>query len=215
MAARIESVNIGRERTIPGHAKMGGTGIFKEPVAGATFVATLGILGDCVADARHHGGPDQALYVYFSEDYAWWSAKLGRALAPGTFGDNLTISGLSSADMAIGDRLVAGKAVLEITAPRIPCHTLAARMADPGFAKAYRDAERPGVYCRVIAEGELAAGEEVIHQRYAGERIGVVEMFRDWFRRKQLSPAELRKTLAAPIAARARADWEELLVRAG
>jgi MOSC domain-containing protein YiiM len=87
-------------------------------------------------------------------------------------------------------------------------------MDDPGFVKAYRDAERPGVYCRVIAEGKIAAGFSVSHEPYAGERIGAVEMFRDWFIRKKLSAADLRKTLAAPIAVRARADWEKLLARA-
>ena len=91
------------------------------------------------------------------------------AIAPGTFGDNLTISGITSADLAIGDRLIAGDVVLEVTAPRIPCGTLAARMDDPGFVKAYRDAARPGAYCRVIKEGEVRAGMDVIHQPYAGE----------------------------------------------
>ena len=101
---------------------------------------------------KHHGGPDQAVYVYLSEDYDWWSKTLGRPIAPGTFGDNITISGLTSADLAIGDRLIAGDVVIEVTTPRIPCNTLAARMGDPGFVKAYRDAGRPGAYCRVIAK---------------------------------------------------------------
>ena len=156
-------------------------------------VAALGVEGDCVADANHHGGPDQAVYVYFAEDYEWWSEKLGRTLAPGTFGDNLTISGISSPDVAIGDRFIAGEVVLEVTVPRIPCGTLARRMEDREFVKAFRDAERPGVYCRVIAEGEVRAGTPVTHQRYAGERIGIVEMYRDWFVRKRLECGRVAK----------------------
>lgn len=211
---KIESVNIGHERAIPGHPKMGGTGIFKAPVAGPVRVGRFSVEGDCVFDQKHHGGPDQAVYVYFSDDYDWWSKSLGRPIAPGTFGDNVTISGLTSADLAIGDRLVAGEVVLEIAAPRIPCNTLAARMADSGFVKAYRDAARPGAYCRVISEGEVRAGMDVIHQPYAGKRIALNDMFRDWFVRKTLDVARLKATLAAPIATRARKDWEELLAAA-
>lgn len=207
--ARLESVNIGEERPFPNNTRR--SGIYKEPVARPVKIAALGVEGDCVADAYHHGGPDQAVYVYFAEDYAWWSEKLCRKLAPGTFGDNLTISGIASPNVAIGDRFVIADLVLEVTVPRIPCGTLAKRMQDREFVKAFRYAERPGVYCRVIAEGEVAAGMPVVHQLYAGERIGIVEMYRSWFVRKTLSAAELRRTLAAPIGIRARRDWEELL----
>jgi MOSC domain-containing protein YiiM len=208
---RIESVNIGREQTIPDHLKMGGTGIFKAPVAGPVRVGKFSVEGDCVFDKKHHGGPDQAVYVYFSGDYDWWSKTLGRKIAPGTFGDNITITGLTSADLAIGDRLIAGAVVLEVAAPRIPCNTLAARMDDSRFVKAYRDAARPGAYCRVISEGEVSAGMDVIHQPYAGKRIALTGMFRDWFVRKSLDVARLKETLAAPIGARARKDCDELL----
>jgi MOSC domain-containing protein YiiM len=210
--ARIESVNVGRERPLDGGSSR--TGIYKEPVAGPVRIGMLGVEGDCVADRRHHGGPDQAIYVYLAEDYGWWSERLGREIGPGMFGENLTIAALSEADLAIGDRLAAGPVILEVTAPRIPCNTLATRMGDPAFVKAYRAAERPGVYCRVIAEGEVAAGMEVAYQRYPGERVGAVEMFRDFFVSRTLGVEELRRTLAAPIAARARTDFEGLLAKA-
>ncbi len=125
-----------------------------------------------------------------------------------------TISGLTSAELAIGDRLVAGEVVLEATAPRLPCNTLAKRMEDPGFVKSFRDAALPGVYCRVIAAGPLAVGTEVEHRPYGGERVSVVPMFRQWFERKTIGAAEVEKTLAAPLAARFRRDWEKLLASA-
>jgi len=207
--ARIESVNIGERRSFAND--IGRTGIYKTPVSGPVKVAMLGIEGDYVADEKHHGGPDQAVYVYFAEDYAWWSEKLGRVLAPGTFGDNVTISGIESKNVAIGDRFIAGDVALQVTVPRIPCGTLARRMQDREFVKAFRYAERPGVYCRVTAEGEIAAGMSVTVERYAGDRIGIVAMYRQWFVRKKLDIVDLRRTLAAPIGARARCDWEELL----
>ncbi len=210
--ATIESVNVGRERLFEND--IGRTGIYKVPVSGPVAVGAQGVEGDHIADAKHHGGPDQAVYLYFSDDYAWWSKTLGRELGPGTFGENLTIAGLVSADMAIGDRLVAGEVVLEVTAPRIPCNTLARRMGDPGFVKAFRHAELPGAYCRVIETGFVSAGMPVAHQPYQGKRVGAVGMFRDTFMAKTLDPARIREVLEAPIAVRERANWSAFLPEA-
>lgn len=212
--AKVASVNVGREQLIPGHERMGGTGIFKAPANGPAKFGRLGVEHDCVFDKKHHGGPDQAIYVYFTADYDWWSRELGREVAPGTFGDNLTISGLTSAEIAVGDRFSIGDVVLEATAPRIPCNTLAARMNDPQFVKRFRDADMPGAYCRVLREGSVQAGMEVSYEPFAGERVSVLGMYRDWFRRKDLKADSLRRTLAAPIAERSRRDWEELLAAA-
>ncbi len=116
----------------------------------------MGLEGDSIVDKKNHGGRDQAVYIYGGADYAWWSRArpdLDHGYQPGTFGENLTISDLESAEYAVGDRLQIGEVVLEVTAPRIPCVTLAARMGDPQFIKAFMAAERPGLYCRVIVEG--------------------------------------------------------------
>ncbi len=210
--AQIESVNIGTERRFDNDT--GSTGIYKAPIQGAAAIHALGVSGDCVADTENHGGPDQAVYLYFADDYAWWAEKLGRTLAPGTFGDNLTLSGIASADVAVGDRLTAGDVVLEVTAPRIPCNTLARRMEDSGIVKAFRQAERPGAYCRVIEAGEIEAGMAVAHQRYSGKRVGVVEMFRDNFVAKTLNASRIAEVLDAPIAVRERAKWRAFLAAA-
>lgn len=207
--ARIESVNVGTARGMPNYD--GPTGIFKEPVAGGAKVGALGVEGDHIADLENHGGPDQAVYCYLSEDYRWWSEKLGKPLAPGQFGENLTISGLDAEALAAGDRLVAGDVTLEVTAPRIPCNTLARRMEDSGFVKAFRAAERPGFYCRVLAPGDVAAGTPVTLKRHQGERVTMLEIFRVWFERRALSPERLRRVLAAPVAERVCTDIEALL----
>ena len=102
------SINIGSARTIGNANVSGQTGIYKLPVAGPVQVTADGLADDAIVDTRNHGGPDQAVYVYGGADYAWWSAELGRELAPGTFGENLTISDLESAPLAIGDRLHVG-----------------------------------------------------------------------------------------------------------
>ena len=120
------SVNIGRAEPIKKAKKSGVTGIFKRPLQAGGHIGPEGLDGDVIVDTESHGGPDQAVYVYGTNDYAWWSAALGRDLEPGTFGENLTIGGLESAQFNIGDRLQLGDVILEVTAPRIPCSTLAA-----------------------------------------------------------------------------------------
>lgn len=225
---QVISVNIGRAQRIKKGKSSEITGIFKEPASGPVTVTALGLAGDAVCDTKHHGGVDQAVYVYGEPDYAWWSAELGRPLLPGTFGENITISDLASAELAVGDRLHLAQVVLEVTSPRIPCSTLAARMGDPTFVKRYRHAERPGVYCRVIREGTVAAGEPVRLEPYDDSRLsvgpplglgpplGVLEMFRDFYA-DRWDEARLRRYLAAPIAERDRAELAAQLaaLRAG
>lgn len=207
---RLLSVNVGREEPIQNAKKSGKTGIFKRPVDGPVGIAVGGLAGDHISDTENHGGADQAVYVFGEPDYAWWSEELGRDLPPGTFGENLTISGLKSAETCLGDRLHVGSVILEVTAPRIPCVTLAARMGDPSFVKRFRLAERPGLYCRVIDEGRVQAGDRVELRGYGGEAVPVIEVFRGFFDPR---PSEhmIRRHLAAPIAVRARVDKEKQL----
>jgi MOSC domain-containing protein YiiM len=207
---QLISVNIGKERAIDNAKKSGKTGIYKLPVSAPVKVYSLGLESDFICDMKNHGGADQAIYVYGLPDYEWWSKELGRDLVPGTFGENLTISGLESARFSIGDRLRLPSVVIEVTAPRIPCSTLAARMGDPVFAKRFRFAERPGLYCRVIQEGYVQAGESVVLEPYRGETVTAIEMFRDVYE-PQLSESTLRRYLSAPVALRDRVDKEEQL----
>jgi len=205
---QLLSVNIGQERSIQNGKRTEATGIYKLPVTMPVAITPLGLAGDAVVDVENHGGVDQAVYVYGVPDYAWWSAQLGYELEPGTFGENLTIAEMESAALTIGDMLHIGAVTLQVTAARIPCATLAARMGDPGFVKRFRAAERPGAYCRVVQAGIVQAGDPVRLARYAGETITLVEMFRDFY---DPHPTEdtIRRHLAAPIAVRARADIEE------
>ena len=209
---RLISINIGQRQTQQNGDKLETTGIYKSSIQGPVKITSLGITEDFIGSPKHHGGPDQAVYVYGAEDYAWWSRELGKELTPGTFGDNLTIGELESADFNIGDRFVMGNVILEVTAPRIPCSTLATRMGDPQFVKKYRNAERPGLYCRVIAEGAIEAGVEVAVQRSEGEAVGVIEVFRDWYERDK-DESTLRRFLASPIAIRARRKMTDQLER--
>jgi MOSC domain-containing protein YiiM len=184
------------------------TGIFKLPASGRVRIGKLGLEGDVIMDKKHHGGPDQAVYVYGQADYDWWRDQLGRDLPPGIFGENLTISELESASFNIGDVLIVGEVKLQVTAPRIPCSDFAARMEDLQWVKKFRAAERPGLYCRVLQEGFVQAGDPVSVEKYTGETLSIVQMYRDYYESKK-DEALIRRHLAAPIAVRARREMEE------
>jgi MOSC domain-containing protein YiiM len=204
------SVNLGKERLLERRGRSETTGIFKLPTAEGVRVTKLGLEGDAILSKKHHGGPDQAVYVYGGADYEWWSRELGREIAPGTFGENLTIGALESAHFNVGDYLYIKEVTLQITAPRIPCNTFAARMNDPQWVRKFRQAERPGLYCRVVREGTVRAGEPVAVERYAGATISILEMYREYYNRDK-DEETLRRHLAAPIAIRARRDLEKEL----
>jgi MOSC domain-containing protein YiiM len=206
----LQSINVGQARPIPGMKAL--TGIFKESVRGPVSITRNGIAQDAICDRRHHGGVDQAIYVYFAEDYQFWSDALGAAQAPGTFGENLTLSGTDSASTAIGDRIIIGDLVLEVTYHRTPCMTFAAKMGDPGFVRRFHRAGRPGAYCRVIAPASIEAGLPVTYRRYAGERITVRELMAlDGVR--ELDPAFMRRALTTPLRDKTRFKYEDLLAR--
>lgn len=206
------SVNLGQDRILQRRDRTERTGIFKFPTDESVRVTRLGLEGDVIVSRKHHGGPDQAIYVYGAGDYEWWSKELGRDIAPGTFGENLTISELESAQFNIGDYLNIDEVTLQVTAPRIPCGTFAARMDDPQWVKRFRHAERPGLYCRVITDGFVRTGDPVSMERYVDETISIPEMFRDFYE-KNKSEESLRRHLKAPIDIRTRRDLEKELQR--
>lgn len=207
---KLLSINIGKERQQQRKDYVETTGIYKIPVDAPVEIKSLGIDGDAICDTKNHGGVDQALYIYGGADYAWWSKEIGKELAPGTFGDNLTISDLESGSFNVGDYLYIGEVTLQVTAPRIPCGTFATRMEDPHWVKKFRAAERPGLYVRIIKQGIVKAGDLVSVEKYTGETISIVEMYREHYN-KNKSGESLRRHLNAPISLREHKDLEEEL----
>jgi MOSC domain-containing protein YiiM len=173
----IQSVNVGRVRTVEFRDGFDRTAIWKSPVAGPVRVRGVNLDGDDQADRSAHGGPDKAVYAYAAEDLAWWSEALDRRVEPGTFGENLTTIGIDVAGAIVGERWAIGSAVLEVSQPRIPCYKLGIRMGDPQFPRRFAAAGRPGAYLRIIAEGAIAAGStiEVVSRPTHGVTVGLIE----------------------------------------
>lgn len=204
---KLLSVNVGTEKSLQNKERVEITGIHKIPVQGGVQITALGIPGDFIGSPKHHGGTDQALYIYGEADYQWWQRELGKRLDPGIFGENLTIDGVESAAVHVGDLLYIGDVVLQVTAPRIPCGTFASHMQDPQWVKKFRAAERPGFYCRVLQTGSIAAGNEVRLEKFAGETISIVEVYRDHYEKR--GEDLLRRQLQAPISVRLRIRLEK------
>jgi len=208
---RVVSVNAGRSELMRIGARTVETGIRKAPVERG-HVGALGLAGDVVADEENHGGLDQALYLYSSEDYAFWADDLGAAPEPGTFGENLTLSSFGAEPVRIGDRFRIGAAVVEVTAPRIPCSVFATRVGEPNWVKRFADARRPGLYVRVLEPGEVAAADPVERLADGNGHPTVVDLMDAWYDAEPDAQL-LERLLASPLAVRARANMERKLAR--
>jgi MOSC domain-containing protein YiiM len=171
----VISVNAGLAKDAGWAGHLGRTAIDKRPVAGAVAVGTLGLAGDDQADKPAHGGSEQAVYVYAREDLDWWVERLGRELANGEFGENITTTGLDVSGALIGETWRLGSATVQVTSPRIPCATFAGWMDEQGWVKKFAAAGRPGAYLRVLAEGEVSAGDQVEVLSRPPERVTITE----------------------------------------
>ena len=158
---RVESINVGTPRTVEWHGQAIHTSIYKEPVGGPVRLDGVNVHGDDQADRRVHGGVDMAVYAYAAEDADWWSGQLGRSVPPGTFGENLTTSGIDVTNAVVGERWRIGSALLEVSQPRVPCYKLGIRMSDDDFPRRFGLAVRPGAYLRIIENGTITAGDQI------------------------------------------------------
>ncbi len=173
----VQSVNLGTIKAGP-WGSLRRTAIDKRPVNGPVRVRTLGIESDQIADTKHHGGVDQAVYAYAREDLDDWQEPLGRDLRNGQFGENLTTYGVDVTGAVIGERWRIGTALMEVATPRIPCSTFKDFMHEPRWVRRFTEHGRPGAYLRVVEEGVVCAGDpvEVVARPAHGVTIG--ETFR-------------------------------------
>ena len=199
---RLSSLNLGLPELLPDPFAPDGldrpwrSAIRKRPVPGAVRMTRLGLVGDAVADQRHHGGPDQAVMAYAGDHYARWRAELGdrEGFGPGGFGENLTIEGTDEAEVRLGDIWAVGEVRLEVSFPRIPCENLAKRFEVRDMVKRVARSGRPGWYLRVMREGEVRAGDAVALLERPHPEWTVAQAFRVMLDAQ--APPELRRGLA-------------------
>jgi len=175
--ARLLSVNVGLPRDVAWRGRTVHTGIWKDPVRGRCRVRRLNLDGDGQGDLAGHGGEQRAVYVYQIDSYRHWQEFLKRTdFVHGQFGENFTIDGLPDDAVAIGDRYRIGTALFEVTQPRVTCYRLGIRMNEPRMPALLTSSGRPGFYLRVLEEGEVGAGDEIVKVGEAHERMTVAEI---------------------------------------
>ena len=175
--ARLLSVNVGLPRDIAWKGRTVHTGIWKNPVRGPCRVGRLNLEGDGQGDLAGHGGEHRAVFVYQIESYRYWQEQLKRTdFVHGQFGENFTVEGLPDDAVCIGDRYQIGTALFEVTQPRVTCFRVGIRMNEPRMAALLTSSGRPGFYFRVLREGEVGGGDEIVKVGEAGERMTVTEI---------------------------------------
>ena len=175
-AGGLLSVNVGMPRDVTWHGKTVHTAVWKKPVAGPRMVRRLNIEGDGQGDLAGHGGEQRAVFVYQIEAYQYWQEQLGRDdFTCGQFGENFTVQGLADDQVCIGDRYRIGGAVFEVTQPRVTCFRVGIRMDDPQMPALLVSHHRPGFYFRVLTEGTVQAGQDIIKLASGPEAMTIAE----------------------------------------
>jgi MOSC domain-containing protein YiiM len=205
----VRSINVSLTKQVQYNNKTFSTGIFKKPVEGSVHIYLHQIEGDAQADLVNHGGEHKAVYAFSADHYSHWEATLGEAIPYGQFGENLTISHLNEADIALGDRLQIGEVILESTQPRVPCFKLGMVFERKDMPKQFIQHAETGIYFRVIQPGQIQAGDKVHHLYRHPEQLKMKMLFRAYFDKSmdtETSKAVLNKALTIPALS---PEWRE------
>ncbi len=171
------SVNVGLPKDVSWHGRTVFTGVFKDPVPGPRRVGRLNVEGDGQGDLAGHGGEQRAVFIYQIDSYRYWERELGRDdFVYGQFGENFTVEGLGDDEVCIGDRYRIGSAIFEVTQPRVTCYRVGIRMNDPRIPALLVSHHRPGFYLRVLQEGEVQAGDDIIKLSSGPEQMTVADV---------------------------------------
>ncbi|MET7680428.1 MOSC and FAD-binding oxidoreductase domain-containing protein [Streptomyces sp. NPDC005423] len=175
--ATLLSVNVGMPEDVAWQGRTVRTGVWKSPVPGPRLVRRLNVVGDGQGDLAGHGGEIRAVLVYQLGSYQYWRKQLGRDdLDFGSFGENFTVDGLADEEVCVGDRYRIGEAEFEVTQPRVTCYRLGMRLGEPTLPSLLVAHHRPGFYLRVLTEGHVEAGDEIILTRKGPEKLSVADI---------------------------------------
>jgi ferredoxin-NADP reductase len=208
------SVNVGLPRDIPWQGKTVRTAVWKEAVRGPRVVRRLNVDGDGQGDLAGHGGEHRAVFVYQMDSYRYWQSELGRNdFTYGQFGENFTVEGLPDREVCVGDRYKIGSALFEVTQPRVTCYRVGIRMNEPQMAALLVAHHRPGFYLRVLEEGQVEAGDEIVQVGVDPERMTVSEIDALLYLPGR-SRSQLERALRIPaLSAGWRGSFKELLAK--
>src|ERR1700750_1847870 len=173
---RLLSVNLGLPRDIEWQGKTVHTAVWKTPVQGRRMTRRLNVDGDGQGDLAGHGGEHRAVFVYQIESHRYWQQRLRTTYVDGQVGEDFTIAGLPADEVCIGDRYRIGSALFEVTQPRVTCYRVGIRTNEPRMPALLTSSGRPGFYLRVLQEGEVGAGDDIVKVAQADERMSITDV---------------------------------------
>jgi MOSC domain-containing protein YiiM len=210
--AKLISIQVGRPRIVLQHGQEVSTGIFKAPVEMRLHLREFNLDGDQQADLSVHGGQNKAVYAYPSEHYAFWKNELpGVDLPWGSFGENFTTAGLLESDVCIGDRFQIGTAEVVVTQPRLPCFKLNLKFDRDDMIKRFLASHFTGFYLRVLREGEIGAGDEIVQKRQDENRVTVLDTLRIYLHESDSSELLHRALQVKYLSPSWRKEFSELI----
>jgi MOSC domain-containing protein YiiM len=210
----IHALNIGLPKKEIFHNKTIITGMCKKPISGPLRLTSQGFEGDGVGDRKNHGGLDKAVCVYSLDHYAYWEGVLGMTMPEAAFGENFSVSDMKEADICIGDVFKAGSAVLQVSQPRQPCSTLAARYGRQDFAKVVSDSGRTGFYFKVIEEGMVRSGDRLDLVEKDRGLVSITFANHIWYRDRKNREGIEKVLVVTALSAAWKKSFQELLDKA-
>ena len=210
---KLLSVNIAEKKSIRWRGKDVTTGIFKNPTKAKVLIKKTGVVNDCVVDKKYHGSPDMAVYLYSADHYEFWKSKYPKLdWSYGMIGENLTIEGLNETDFCFGDSMKIGdKVVLQITQPRQPCFKLGVRFGTQKIVKDFINAPYPGLYARVLEEGEICTGDKVEVLKKVSGGLPILEFWKVLFEANRERSSVERCLLDKYLSDEAKASFKRKL----
>jgi MOSC domain-containing protein YiiM len=191
---KILSVNVGFPRKVLFNGQIITTAIFKDPVKGPIMLRKLNLDGDKQADLTVHGGLDKAVYSYPAEHYAYWRKQFPNTdLVWGIFGENFTTEGLLEDAVNVGDQFQIGSAKLVATQPRMPCYKLGVRFGQMDVIRRFMVSGRPGIYFKVLTEGEVQTGDKIKIIRRDKNNVTVKDIVSLYIARNDIDNIETMK----------------------
>ncbi len=211
----ITSLNIGTPQKELFHGKEFTTGLCKHPVDTPLELGPSGFTGDGVQDKKHHGGEDKAVCVYSADHYPHWHKELGIEMPIAAFGENLTLSDCREESIHIGDIFTLGSATVQVSQPRQPCKTLAARFGRSDFVKLVVESGYTGFYLRVLKTGIVQPGEAMEPLEADPGKVSI-DFANRIYHHERKNIAGLQRVLGVTaLSASWRQPFEELLSKAG